>query len=102
MVSGHRLAELDTLHVAPQQFDRIEVGRVAGKSLDNQPGALLGDPGFHRLGPVGGQAVPEQGDLGVEVEVGAQLAEELDEGLGVVRAGLGGEDQLGSLPVGPR
>ena len=88
MLSAHRLASSVPLEVAPQALDGVEVGGVAGEAFDDQPAALAADPGLHAVAAVGGQPVPDQGDLGA-VEFVVQRVEELDEGLVVVGAGAG-------------
>ena len=34
--------QLSAIQVAPESFDRVEIGRVVATSLDDQPGALRG------------------------------------------------------------
>src|SRR6266511_2676148 len=69
------------------------------KEVEAQPVALGGQPGFHVLGAVRGQAVPDQ-DHRLAAQVATQLGEVLDEAFGVVAARFGLEDQLGSAAVG--
>jgi hypothetical protein len=46
-VAEHRLASWVDLRLPPHLFDRIDVWRVAGQSLDAQPVALVSDPIQH-------------------------------------------------------
>ena len=55
----------------------------SGQPFHDQPVPLATQPGGHRLAAVGGQPVPEQGRF-LPAEEAAQLAQGLDEGVGVV------------------
>ena len=77
----------------------FEVGRVAGQWLHHQPGPLSAQPGAHRLAAVGGQPVPQQRGL-LPAEEAAQLAQGLDEGVGVVGVELVVEGQRGAATAG--
>ena len=92
------IGQLLAFEVAPQAFDRVEVGGVAGQPLDAQPMALLMQVLLHGPALVGGQAIPDQGGL-LAAQVTAQVAEEGDQAFGVVAAGAGLEIQAGALSV---
>jgi len=85
VVDGVRaeVGQLATLQVAPDLFDRIEVGGVGGKSFDHQPRPLFLEEGLHGPAAVRRESVPDEGDL-VAVQVTVELGEELHEGLVVV------------------
>src|SRR4029453_15700169 len=87
-----KLATL-ALEAGPHPFYRVEVGCVGGEALDPQPVPLAGDKRLHLLAAVGGQAVPEQGDL-LPAEEAEQLAEDGDLGGGFVDEGLAGKRDL--------
>jgi hypothetical protein len=46
---GAEVGQFDRFDVAPDHLDGVEVVGVAGESFDEQPVALGGDPGGHRL-----------------------------------------------------
>jgi hypothetical protein len=70
--------QLGALEIAAERFDRVEIGRVGGDSLDDQTGTLGVEERVHPPAAVTGQAVPDQGDL-VAVELATQLADEVDQ-----------------------
>jgi hypothetical protein len=85
-VSPARLASSTPLRL-DHSASRVEVGRVAGQWLHDQPGPLAPQPGTHRPATVGGQPVPQQGCL-LPAEEASQLAQGADQGLRVVGADL--------------
>jgi len=88
---GAVVGQFVALEVAPHSFYGVELVGVAGEALDSQPGGLGAGPGGHLLGAMGGQAVPDQGDVAaVEQVVGG--GEELDQRVVVVGAGAHPED----------
>ena len=89
-----QVRQLGALEVAPKSFDRVEIGRVGAKSLDDQPGTLGVEERVHLSAAVAGQTVPDQGDL-VTIELATQLTDERDQARVVVGAGLGAEHDLG-------
>src|SRR5579875_2858198 len=97
---GAQVGQLDALHVAPDQLYGVEVVGVARELLDQEP-ALGCQPGLHGLGAVGGQPVPDEGDL-LAGEVAVQLFEELDQATGVVGVLLALEHEGGLGPVGAK
>src|SRR5674476_1597820 len=57
------VGEFATFQVAPDLFDRIQVGGVGRKPLDHQPSSLVLDEGLHGSAAVGRESVPDEGDL---------------------------------------
>jgi hypothetical protein len=82
-VSAARLASSVPLEAGPQPLDRVQLGRIPRQRLHDQPGPLAAELGAHRPAAVGGQPVPHQRRL-LPAEEAAQLAQRLDEGVGVV------------------
>jgi hypothetical protein len=83
------------LRLDQQALDRVQFRGVGGQALDHQPGPLGDQPGPHGAAAVGGQAVPQQGCL-LATQEPAQLAQDLDQGVGVVAAGGEVEGELGA------
>ena len=92
------IGEFLALDIAPQQLDRVEVGRVAGQPFLAQPSALAREVGLHDPALVGGQAVPHQDDSPAS-EVASQLFQEGDQAFGAVAARPDLEIQTAALPV---
>lgn len=79
---GAEIGQFGCFDVAPEEFDRVEFGGVAGKWFDVEPVPLGGQPCLHGAGAVGGQSVPDQRDR-LAVEVVVQVGEELDQRFGL-------------------
>ena len=47
-----QVRQLGALEVAPERFDRVEIGRAGGESLDDQPGSLGVEERLHPSGAV--------------------------------------------------
>ncbi len=96
-----QVGQLACLEVAPDHLDRVEVVPVGGKLFDDQPVTLLGDPVFHHLGAMRGQAVPDERQL-VITQMLVQVFEELDERVLVVGTGSHVEDQPRIRTIGSK
>src|SRR5262245_34863325 len=72
--------ELVPLEVAPDEFDGIQLRRVAGQPFDGEPRALPGQVRAHGAAAVSREPVPDQGD-GLAAKVPLQVAQEADEGV---------------------
>ena len=59
---GAEIGELGCFDVAPEEFDRVEFGGVAGERFNVEPVPLGGQPCLHGAGAAGGQSVPDQRD----------------------------------------
>ena len=57
------IGELAALQIAPDLFDRIEVGRIAREPFDHQPSSLVLEEGLHGSAAMRRKAVPDQGEL---------------------------------------
>ena len=77
------VGEFAALDVAPHEFGRVEVRRVAGQALDREPGALSTQVGLHGCTLMRRQAIPDQDDSSV-VKLPLQVVQEFDEGHVVV------------------
>ncbi len=53
--------EVGVLRVAPHGFHRVEVGRVGGRPLDDDP-TVLAEPGRHAGCPVRPMPIPDDGE----------------------------------------
>ena len=95
-----QVGQLAALQVAPDLFDRIEVGGVARQPFDHQPLPLLLDEGLHDPAAVGRKSVPDESDP-VAVQVAMEFGEELHDGFVVVAPRLHAEDEGGVGAVGP-
>ena len=73
------------LDVAPHEFGRIEVGRVAGQALNGQPRALRLQVRRHGAALMRRQAIPDQ-DETPTTKMTLELVQEADEGDVVVTA----------------
>src|SRR5665213_995731 len=73
---GTEIGELAVLQIAPDLFDRIQVGGVGRKPLDHQPSSLALEEGLHSSAAVRRESVPDQGDL-VTAEMTVEFGEEL-------------------------
>jgi hypothetical protein len=87
------VGQLDGLEAGPQALDRVQLRGVGGQALDHQPGPLGRQPGPHGGAAMGGQPIPQQGRLLTAEEL-PQLAQDPNEGVGVVVAGRDVEGQL--------
>src|SRR5439155_11314127 len=54
------IGQLAGLDVAPELFDRVQVGRIAWQPLDRQPRVLSGQVGGHHAARVTTQAIPDR------------------------------------------
>ncbi len=95
VVAGE-VGQLACLDGGPQQFHRVEFGCIGGQPFQSEP-VLLGRPGSHVPAPVGGQSVPHQHHRFTGVER-FDLFQRLDQGGGVVAAGLEVEAQPRTTP----
>ena len=101
MVSRQQIGKFAALEIAPDLFDRIEVGGITRKPLDHQPSSLSLEEGLHVSAAVRRESVPNEGDL-VAVEVTMEFGEELHDRLVVVGARLHAEDKGRLAAVGSK
>ena len=89
------IGQLGALQPRPQALDRVELGRISRQALHHQPVPLGRQPGPHRPAAVRRQPVPQQRGL-LPTQEATQLGQDLDQGVGVVVAGLEVEGELGA------
>jgi len=80
------VGEFAALEVAPDQFDGIQLRRVAGQPFDGEPRALARQVGAHGATVVSGEPVPDQ-DHGAAAKGPFEGSQESNEGVIVVAAG---------------
>src|SRR5713226_6014310 len=80
-----QVGELTALDIAPDEFGRIELGRVAGQALDGEPGALRSQVRRHVPALMRRQAIPDQ-DEPTTAKMTLEGVQESDEGDVVVAA----------------
>src|SRR2546425_12311050 len=73
------IGQLTSLDVAPELFDWIQVGRIAGQPLHREPRALPRQVGGHHTARVAAQAVPNE-QHALLVEVALEVAQKRNEG----------------------
>ena len=88
------------LDVAPHEFGRIEVGRVARQALDGEPRALRLQVRRHGPALVRRQAIPDQ-DETPTAKMTLELVQEADEREVVVTAGPRLEEEAAAAEVPP-
>ena len=86
------------LDVAPHEFRRIEIRRVARQALDGEPRALRLQVRRHGVALVRGQAIPDKNEP-TTTELALEFVQEADEGDVVVAPGPRLEDQVTAAPV---
>ena len=97
-IVGAHVREFGAFDVAPDLFDRIQVGRVRGQPFDRQPRALLRQIGGHPPALMRAEAVPNE-DHAPAPEVAFQVAQERDQRDVGVAAGMGVEVEPGASAV---
>src|SRR2546426_3334291 len=73
------IGQLAGLDVAPELFDRVQVGRIAWQPLDRQPRVLSGQVGGHHAARVTTQAIPDE-QQALPGEVALEIAQKADQG----------------------
>ena len=86
------------LDVAPHEFGRIEIRRVARQALDGEPRALRVQVRRHGAALVRGQAIPDE-DESTTTELTLELGQEADQRDVVVAPGPRLEHQVTAAPV---
>ena len=95
----HEVGELASFQVPPQRLDRVELGGVGGKTLDDEPAPLRRRIGAHGSAPVAREAVPDERDLRPG-EFTMEFVDEPDQALVVIRAGLAVEQHPRTVSAG--
>ena len=98
-VSGGEVGQRTAVDVALAGFDGVEFGGVDGEGFDDQPATRAGPEGFHGAAGVTREPFPlPRGPLAATVA--AELGENVDECLVVIRAGALPNDEPGGSPIG--
>jgi len=92
------IGQFPPLDVAPHEFGRIEVGRVARQALDGEPRALSLQVRRHGAALMRRQAVPDQ-DETLPTKMTPELVQEADQRDVVVASGLRLEDQATAATI---
>jgi len=92
-IGGTQIRQFASLQVAPEQFNRVEVGRVCRKRFDVEPLALRGQVSLHATAFVGTESIPDQHDP-LTAEMALERAHEADE----AGIGVGGRTRLKVQP----
>src|ERR1044072_1455256 len=96
-----QVGEIAPFDVAPDLLDRVELGRIGRQAFDLKPGPLPGQVRPHPAALVRGQPVPEQDDPPA-AEVALECAQERDQALVGVGAGVGLEVNAAPVTIPPK